>query len=104
MQGSSIVFFLIFAVILVVTYLAIRRQWAGPVAVSLGSVIASILAMTLMALAQGNSIIQALIVGMAIGFVFSGATLAIAWYFHSNELRARYIREQGMPVEEPHGE
>lgn len=100
MQGASPIFFLVFAIILVITYLAIRRQWAGPVTISIGSVLASIIAMTLMALAQGNSIIQALIVGVAIGFVFSGATLAIAWYFHSNELRARYISEHGMPVEE----
>jgi hypothetical protein len=93
MQGSAILFFFLFTIVLVITYLAIRRQWFGPVMVSVGSVIASIIAMTLFSLAQGNGVFQAIVVGIVVGFVFSGATLAIAWYFHSGELRARYMSQ-----------
>ncbi len=94
MQGIAWIFFILFAAILVVTYLAIRRQWAGPVTISLSSVLGSIITMILLSLAQGNSIIHAVLIGIAIGFVFSGATLAIAWYFHSSELRAQYANYQ----------
>ena len=100
MQGASWIFFGLFAVILVMTYLAIRREWAAPMIVAAGSVIASILAMALTSLAQGNMIIHAIAVGIVVGSVFSGATLAIAWYFHSNELRARYMHEQGYADED----
>ena len=100
MQGASWIFFIVFAGVLVITYLAIRREWASPVVVSAVSVLGSIIAMTLVSLAQGNSIIQAIIVGIVVGSVFSGATLAIAWYFHSNELRARYAAEQGYTPED----
>jgi ABC-type Fe3+-siderophore transport system permease subunit len=94
MHGSALIFFFLFVVVLVMTYLAIRRQWAGPVTVSVSSVIASVLTMALFSLAQGNSPIHAILVGVVVGTVFSGALLAIAWYFHSGELRAQYMREQ----------
>lgn len=102
MHGSALIFFFIFVVVLVVTYLAIRRQWAGPVTVSVSSVIGSILSMILFSLAQGNSPIHAILVGIVVGFVFSGALLAIAWYFHSGELRAQYMSQQAYrPDESP---
>ena len=93
MQGSALIFYVIFAVILVITYMAIRREWAAPGLVAGAGMIGSIVAMMLVSLAQGNSIIQAIIVGLLVGGIFAGATLAVAWYFHSNELRARYSRE-----------
>lgn len=90
MQGSAMVFFALLALILLLTYLAVRREWFAPAATAAASVIASVIAMTLVSLAQGNSVLQAVIVGIVVGAVFSGATLGIAWYFHSAELRARY--------------
>ncbi len=89
MQGSAMVFFALLALILLLTYLAVRREWFAPAATAAVSVIASVIAMTLVSLAQGNSVLQAVIVGIVVGAVFSGATLGIAWHFHSAELRAR---------------
>jgi hypothetical protein len=94
MQGIAWLFFVLMALILLLTYLAIRRQWFAPGPTAAVSVILCIVLMVLTSLGQGNSIIQAVIVGIVVGGMFSGATLGIAWYFHSNEMRQRY------PVEE----
>jgi len=50
----------------------------------------SIILMVLVSLAQNNLPIQAVIVGVLLGGVFSGITLVAAWYFHSQELQANY--------------
>jgi len=94
LTGSAWISFIIFAAIQVVAYLAIRREWARPATVAIISVIASIVAMTLVSAGQNNSLFQVIVVGIVVGSMVSSATLAIAWYFHSNELRARYISEQ----------
>ncbi len=93
MQGMAWVFFILFALTLAGMYLGIRRGWAAPGAVAAAGVAASIILMTLTALAQNNLLIQAIIVGVLVGGLFSGATLAVAWYFHSSELRARYAAD-----------
>jgi hypothetical protein len=90
MQGSALIFFALLAAVLLLTYLAIRREWFAPTATATASVIGSMLLMALVSLAQGNSVLQAVIVGIVVGALFSGATLGIAWYFHSAELRRRY--------------
>src|SRR5689334_4755822 len=84
------VIFVVFAVMLAGIYLSIRRQWFAPGLTAAIGVILSMVLMTLFSLAQNNVPIQAIIVGILLGGLFSGATLAAAWYFHSNEMRARY--------------
>jgi uncharacterized membrane protein len=84
------VFFVVFALVLAFIYLAIRRQWFAPGITAGVGVVLSIILMTLFSLAQNNMAVQAIIVGILLGGLFSGATLAAAWYFHSNEMRARY--------------
>ncbi|GIL08751.1 MAG: hypothetical protein BroJett033_2620 [Chloroflexota bacterium] len=90
MQGSALIFFALLAAILLLTYVAIRREWFAPTGTAAASVIASVVAMTLVSLAQGNGVLQAVVVGIVVGALFSGVTLGIAWYFHSAELRRRY--------------
>ncbi len=97
MQGVGFIFYILFAAVLVITYLAIRREWASPGMVAGAGMVGSIVAMTLVSLTQNNSIFQALVVGILVGGIFSGATLAVAWYFHSNELREQYVKEHGYP-------
>ncbi len=103
MQGMAWVFFALFALALVGMYLGIRRSWAAPGVIAAAGVAASIILMTLTALAQNNLLIQAIIVGVLVGGLFSGATLAVAWYFHSSELRARYAADAAdrHPVQDP---
>lgn len=102
MSPSAFLFFGIFALVLVTTYLGVRRQWAEPSVIAGGGVLGSIILIGMMALAQGNSIAQAIIVGILVGGIFSGATLAIAWYFHSHELNAiSKQRSESRPDVEP---
>jgi hypothetical protein len=89
MQGAAWIFFVLFAAVLIGTYLSIRRGWASPGITAGVSIIMSITSMIMVSLAQGNPVIWAVIVGILVGGLFSGATLAVAWYFHSNELRAQ---------------
>jgi hypothetical protein len=94
MQGMAWLFFVLMALVLLGAYLAIRRQWFAPGITSAVTVVLTIVFMVLTSLGQGNSIIQAIIVGIIVGGMFSGATLGIAWYFHSSELRQHYVDEE----------
>jgi ABC-type Fe3+-siderophore transport system permease subunit len=87
------IFFVLMALVLLFAYLAIRRQWFPPGIIAGVAVVLTIVFMVLTSLGQGNSIIQAVIVGIIVGGMFSGATLGVAWYFHSNEHRQHYADE-----------
>lgn len=93
MQGAAWIFFVLLALTLLGAYLAIRREWFAPGVTAAVSVVISIVLMILISLGQGNSIIQAVVVGILVGGMFSGAVLGIAWYFHSSELRKRIASE-----------
>lgn len=90
MQGLAWVFFVLFALVLAGTYLGIRRAWAAPGRIAGVGMLLSIVLMTLISLAQNNFAVQAIIVGILLGGLFCGATLAVAWFFQSQEMRARY--------------
>lgn len=87
MEGAAWIFFVLMALTLLFTYLGIRREWMSPSVIAVISVIVTIVLMILTSLGQGNSIIQAVVVGILIGGMFSGAVLGVAWYFHNNEMR-----------------
>lgn len=93
----SFIFFAIFAAILVGMYLAIRREWAPTGLVSGLGVVGSIIAMLIVSLSQGNAMFQAIVVSLGIGIVFSLATVAVAIFFHSNELREQRINSD-LPI------
>lgn len=100
MQGSALLLFVIFALVLAGMYLSIRRGWFAPGMTAAVGVILSMIVMVMISLAQNNLPIQAIVVGILVGGVFSGVTLAAAWYFHSQELRARYADGDGYSQEE----
>jgi Na+/H+-translocating membrane pyrophosphatase len=91
------IFFVIFGIILFATYIAIRRQLAKPGLIAGISVVASIITMTLTGLAQGNTIYQAVFAGLVVGSLFSGGTIAMAWYFLSSERRRAILAAQYAP-------
>lgn len=91
---ASFMYFALFALILVVMYLAIRREWASPTLIGAGGVLGSVVAMMMVSLSEGNAIFQAMIVSVGIGVVFSLATLAIATFFHTSEVRERRVNEE----------
>jgi prepilin signal peptidase PulO-like enzyme (type II secretory pathway) len=100
MQSSALLLFVIFALVLAGMYLSIRRGWFAPGMTAAVGVILSMIVMVMISLAQNNLPIQAIVVGILVGGVFSGVTLAAAWYFHSQELRARYADGDGYSQEE----
>jgi hypothetical protein len=79
--------FAVFGVILFAMYIGIRRRWGSPILVGGLGVIASVVVMTLLGMAQGNTTYQALFAGILVGGIFSGGTLVMAYYFHTNEQR-----------------
>lgn len=93
MQGIGFLLFAVFALVLAAMYLAIRREWFAPGTIAGVGVIASMLLMMFISLVQSNPPAYAVIIGILLGGLFSGATLAVAWYFHKNELRTRYINQ-----------
>ncbi len=95
MQGDAFIFFMIFALTLAGMYISLRRNWFKTEIVAAVGTIVSITAMVLSILESGTSVIQALFFGILIGAIFSGAILAMAWYFHSNELRGKYMTQDG---------
>ena len=87
MQPTAIALFAVFGVILFAMYIAIRRHFASPVIIAAIGVFANIVVMTMIGLAQGDTIYQAIFAGLLIGGLFSGGVLAMAVYFQGNEQR-----------------
>ena len=95
----SFIFFAVFAFILVITYLAIRREWASTGLVAGLSLVGSVIAMLMVSLSQGNAVFQAVVVSVAMGAVFSLATVAIALFFHTGEMREKHKQSSVGEVE-----
>ena len=55
-------------------YVAIRRRFASPVVIAAIGVFANMIVMTLIGLAQGNTIYQAIFAGLLVGGLFSGGS------------------------------
>jgi hypothetical protein len=90
MSSSGLIFFFLFAIILVGVYIAIRRQLAPFSLLAGGGVFAGIIAMTLFSLTQENVLfIHALMVGILIGGGMSLGVILIAWYFLKQETADR---------------
>lgn len=104
MSIGAFIFFALFAGVLVAAYLGIRRQWAPPALIAGGTVIGGIILMLLFSLAQGNSVVHAVTVGILLGTIFSIAVLAIAWYFQGNELREQYMQQGDYGASEEAGD
>ncbi len=88
MTGTALIFFLLFALIIVGMYLGVRREWARPGGIALVGGIASMITMALFSLAQGNPGLQAVVVGVLVGGVFTALTVSIANFFRGDEARA----------------
>ena len=94
MQGSALFLFVIFALVLAAMYLSIRRGWFAPGITAAVGIVLSMILMVLVSLAQNNGVLQAVVVGILLGGIFGGVTLAAAWYFHAQELRASFANNQ----------
>jgi len=86
----SLIFFFVFALILVGMYMSIRREWASAGIVTAIGTVGSVIAMLVVSLGQGNSMFQAIVVSVGIGGIFSLSIVAIAIFFHTNEMRDQH--------------
>jgi hypothetical protein len=84
----GIFFFFLFAFTLLGVYIAVRRQLASPGVIGALGMIASIAFMTLYLLSFEIVMIQGVIFGVVIGVLFTGATLATAFYFLKQEQKS----------------
>ncbi len=87
MTQTGMLLFAVFGLVLLGMYVAIRRRWLSPTLIASVGVGASIVIMTLIGMAQGNHIYQALFAGFMVGGLFSVGTLAVASFFSSSERR-----------------
>ena len=81
LDGVGIVLFVLFAITITAMYMLIRRRLAAvSVAAIVGTVI-NVVLVTLISLAAGNQPVQAIVVGLVVGVLFSSASAAMAAYF-----------------------
>lgn len=97
MNGSAFIFFAGFGLILTLMYVTLRRQWFNPTVTVAVGMVASTVAMILTLMENNPEImnLQAIFFGFLISLIFTGATLAMAWYFQTNEMRQQYPPAEG---------
>ncbi len=88
MTAMSLIFFALFAIAVLASYLAVRKSWVSTGMALLVGGGAAIICMVLVALGQGNGFVQALVVGFLTGAIFVVAAVAIASFFRSSESRS----------------
>src|SRR5690606_6513082 len=93
-----LLFFAAFAAVLVVTYLAVRRQWGDLRVIAALGMFGSVVTMTLALVTragaeagEGASQVfgQMLLYGIVLGIIGGAGALALAWYFQTNEMKGR---------------
>jgi len=86
---SGMIFFFLFAALLMGVYVAMRRQLASVKMLAMVGVFGGIITMTLFAMNQENvQFIHALLVGIVLGGGLSFAVILLANYFLKQELQA----------------
>lgn len=98
MPGTSLIFFFVFALVLVGMYILLRRGIGRPALIAGVGTAASIIAMVLTMLSNPAVYpAQGIIFGVLIGALFGGAVLAVAWFFGGKEMHAN---ARDYPVDE----
>ncbi|MBE2183177.1 MAG: hypothetical protein IAE89_07110 [Anaerolineae bacterium] len=82
-----ILLFIVFALVLLLGYIGMRRKFMRTGSIIVYMLIGSIATMFLVSLTNGNNILQAAFVGIVVGGAFSVITASTAWYFQRAEAR-----------------
>lgn len=91
----ALAFFFVFAVVQLGMYSLVRRRVGSTVVIAAVGIVISIACLLLMTLAQGNTPLWAVVIGLLIGGLFSTVTLAAAWYFSTaDQRRVRFDPDQ----------
>jgi Na+/H+-translocating membrane pyrophosphatase len=89
MNPLPILFFIVFALVLLGGYVAIRRRLASVPLLGVLMTGACVIAMFLVSVTNGDSLPQAVFVGLLVGGVFSMIVLVVANYFSKAETRSQ---------------
>jgi uncharacterized membrane protein len=85
LSGISVVFFALFAIALAAMYILTRRRLAPVGWVAGVGTVLNVILVLLISLAVENQPLQAIFVGLVVGVLFSGASVAMAAYFRGSE-------------------
>ncbi len=86
---ASFLFLALFGATTLPVYLAVRRGWGKIAKVTLVGAVANALLFFLYSLSQENAFLQALIVGLLFGALFTGMTVATGMFFRMNARSGR---------------
>ena len=81
---GATIFLILFAISTVYLYLAVRRGWRRLAPSIVIGCIVNPLLFLMYSLARGNVFLQALVVGLIVGLLFTALTISIAAYFRNN--------------------
>lgn len=87
MSIAGYLFFMLFAIAQVAMYLTLRRGLAAPTTIAAIGLPSSVVLAALMAAFNGNGLGQVMFVGLLMGGLVGGVTLAIAYFFHTTTSR-----------------
>jgi hypothetical protein len=97
MSANGLIFFFLFAFVLVGVYISMRRRLAPIKVLAAGGIFGGIVSMTLFAASQENVLfVHAILVGFLVGGGMSLAVIVLAWYFLSQELRSTHKAKTGL--------
>ncbi len=91
----AILLIALYSVILVVSYYVVRRGWVRAYPAFVVSFVFNALVLFAFSLARGNSIFQALLVGLSMAAIFSGLSITIGAVF----LKAAPLRKQAVAAQ-----
>ena len=86
---GATIFLILFATATIYLYLAVRRGWMRVVPSIVIGCIVNPLLFLMYSLARGNVFLQALLVGLVVGLLFTALTISIAAYFRNNPSGSR---------------
>jgi hypothetical protein len=81
----SLIFYALFALVVIWIYLAVRRGWTSPGFILGAGTAGTIITILLMSVSQGNEALHAVVNGIVVGSIFSLGTFALATYFSRRE-------------------
>jgi len=77
-------FLILFGLSIAVTYFAIRLGWLRALVAGLSGWVASSMFLFFYSFLKGDSLPQALTVGLSLGFLFTATSVSIGAFFHAN--------------------
>ncbi len=100
LEGANIIFFALFAIVLVAMYIITRRGLAPVAQVTLIGTVINVVLVALIALGAGNGPLQVIFVGLVVGVIFSVASVAIAAYFRGSEISPAAAKQAMLAAQE----